>query len=389
MPMKTPEHHQIAVVHNHWIHYKDLLFRAMAARGLDFIALFTAGHSARRRDPGPPEHRAYPYWIAHDGPYETVRQFAIARKMWRALGPVRPSCVIISGWYDAAAWSAWLWSRAHRVPMILWAESNIFDRSRHAPLEAIKRIYARPFRAAHVYGRSNAEYLLKLGVPRDRIFTKRAVLDTGLFQPRPRTAPRPPYKTMIFVGRLSPEKNLHRLLLALGQVPQDAARPRLVLRIVGYGPLEQALRCQVARLALEPFVELRGAAAQRELPAIYSAADALVLPSTSEPWGLVVNEAMCCGLPVLVSNRCGCAADLVTPETGWTLDPTDVPQLASTLEWFAGVPPARLAEMGEAARAVACQYSPANCAAIVSESVRAVLASASARGPAFSCPAPQ
>ena len=387
--MKNLEPHPVAVVHNHWIHYKDLLFQAMASRDLDFIVLFTARQSSRRLERDPFQHCAYPYWIAHDGPYETVRQAAVARRVWRALGRVRPSCVIISGWYDAAAWSAWLWSRAHNVPMILWAESNAFDRSRHAPLEAIKRIYTRPFRAAHVYGRSNEEYLLKLGVPRDRIFTKRAVLDTGLFQPRPRPSPRPPAKTLVFVGRLSPEKNLHRLLLALGQVPQDAARPRLLLRIVGYGPLEQALRCEVARLALQPFVEFRGPAAQSDLPAIYSAADALVLPSTSEPWGLVVNEAMCCGLPVLVSNRCGCAADLVTPETGWMFDPTDVPRLASTLEWFAGVPPARLAQMGEAARALACQYSPANCAAIVSESILAVLASASAHTPAVSCPAPQ
>ena len=56
---------------------------------------------------------------------------------------------------------------------------------------------------------------------------------------------------------------------------------------------------------------------EEELASVYGGADAFVLPSLSEPWGLVVNEAMLCGLPVLVSTQCGCATDLAQPETGW------------------------------------------------------------------------
>jgi glycosyltransferase involved in cell wall biosynthesis len=356
-------------VHNHWIHYKDLLFRAMADRGLDFVVLFTALGSIHRLGHRP-EEGAYPFRIGHNAPYETVSPLSAATWVWRELERVRPACLIISGWYDAAGWAAWLWGRLHNVPMVLWAESNVFDRPRHAALEAVKRCYLKPFRAAHVYGRSNLEYLRQLGFPVDRIFTIRAVADTARFRPSTRPRQVTSAKKLLFVGRLAPEKNLDRLLVAMSRLVQDPAEPRLLLRIVGHGTLERELRALAAQLGLEPFVEFAGHASQSELPAIYASADGLVLPSISEPWGLVVNEAMCCGLPAIVSDRCGCAADLVNPETGWTFKPDDETGLAAILDEFADCLRERLAAMGAAARSLAVQYSPDRSAAIVAETIR-------------------
>jgi glycosyltransferase involved in cell wall biosynthesis len=365
------------VVHNHWIHYKDLLFRSMTVTGLDFIVLFTAASSAHRQEATGPAAGEYPSCVLNQGPYESISQFSMARRVWRALNRVRPSCVIISGWYDAAAWAAWAWALLHRVPMILWAESNHFDRRRRTPIEFLKRAYIRCFRAAHVYGRSNKDYLLRLGFPENRIFTKRAVLDTELFRPAAPRNRRGP-KVLLFVGRFAPEKNLERLLLAFRGVDQDDAFPRLVLRLIGYGPLESDLRALVSALRLDSVVEFRGPAAQPELPGLYAGADAIILASTSETWGLVVNEAMCCGLPALVSTRCGCAADLVDSRTGWTFDPDNVAHMMSVLECFAATPRDRLEEMGAAGRALAGEYSPDNCAAIVAQSLHMVLHQAGA-----------
>src|ERR1035441_6578083 len=93
------------------------------------------------------------------------------------------------------------------------------------------------------------------------------------------------------------------------------ARQELLLRIVGYGPLEGSLRLKAESLGLNDIVQFAGPRKHSQLPEVYHSADVLLLPSTSEPWGLTVNESMLCGLPAIVSQRCGCARDLVNPGT--------------------------------------------------------------------------
>jgi 1,2-diacylglycerol 3-alpha-glucosyltransferase len=96
--------------------------------------------------------------------------------------------------------------------------------------------------------------------------------------------------------------------------------------------LRSALQSQITTLGLDDFVHLPGFQQYPDLPAYYGLAGAFIHASTTEQWGLVVNEAMACGLPVLVSNRCGCAPDLVQEgKNGYTFDPTNVAQLASLL----------------------------------------------------------
>ena len=89
-------HHEIAIIHNHPIHYQDLLFDALAARGVDFLVLYSAGASSRRFLP--PRNHAYPSFIAQSGPYEAVCRISCARRIWGALDHIRPSCLIVSGW---------------------------------------------------------------------------------------------------------------------------------------------------------------------------------------------------------------------------------------------------------------------------------------------------
>jgi len=375
-----------AIIHNYPIHYEHLLFRELKRQGLDFVVLFTAAGSKNRIETLALSQDIYRFRIGFRGPYERHPRLPTFRFIWGSLSELTPEVVVISGWYDVAAWAAWYWAERYGRPRILWAESNRFDRPRHFWSELPKRLFVRGCAAANVYGVSNLEYLTWLGMPGERIFTKRAVADVERFVGAAVVPEhRPAHKVVLYVGRFSPEKNLEFLLRAFVRLSQDPTRPKLMLAMAGYGPLEGKLRGMVDALGLQGLVEFWGSKRQEELPAVYRRADALVLPSVREPWGLVVLEAMLCGLPVLVSARCGCARDLVTAETGWVFSPCDEARLACLLEAVADLPREKLQQMGSAGRALARQYSPENCARIVIATIQKVLEEKSARSCSSAC----
>ena len=104
------------------------------------------------------------------------------------------------------------------------------------------------------------------------------------------------------------------------------------LVIIGDGKLKNALTALRDKLGLREHVLLPGAKSYGELPSYYGLASAFIHTSTTEQWGLVVNEAMAAGLPVLVSERCGCAQDLVVPGlNGLRFDPHDVTAIAKAM----------------------------------------------------------
>lgn len=365
----------VAIIHNHPIHYKHLLFNELARLGVKFEVLFSAPSSAVRLEvPQPTEY------IARYGSRKTYEETKVAAKVffvWKALNRLRPTVVIISGYYDAASWTAWFWARCNCVPKIVWAESNRFDHRRYWPVETLKRYFIRNCEAANVYGTTNAEYLQDLGMPPSRIWTKRATVDTELFKLVDRPPKRGSVRVLLFVGRFSQEKNIPFLLRAFAALRDESPTPRLLLRLVGYGPLESHLRTVCAELNLDATVEFRGPLSQKELPAIYHDADALVLPSLHETWGLVVLEAMACGLPVLVSRRCGCAKDVVTAETGWMFSPHKQSELTEAIRALSRTPEGELREMGIRASQLAAQYSPRHAADVVADTITSVLQAAS------------
>jgi glycosyltransferase involved in cell wall biosynthesis len=128
------------------------------------------------------------------------------------------------------------------------------------------------------------------------------------------------------------------------------------LVLLGDGPLRDTVDTQLSTLNLHGHVHLPGFKQYPDLPAYYGLAGAFVHASAVEQWGLVVNEAMASGLPVLVSNRCGCAQDLVRDgENGFTFDPYDVEELAQKMFRLAtfGI---RLSIMGQASRRIIADW---------------------------------
>jgi 1,2-diacylglycerol 3-alpha-glucosyltransferase len=362
---------KVTIVHNHPIHYKHLLFTELQKFGLDFDVIFQGGQSAIRHENIELSDRLYRSHIAYRGPYETAPFLTRAWFTWKKMAELRPDVSVISGYYAIECWVAWTWAKLHRRPIVLWYESNEFDYRRYWPLEILKAIFIKGCTAAHVYGRTNRAYLVKLGMPPERIDIKRAVVDVDRFaltrERRPLNGRRP--LQLLYVGRLAPEKNLHFLLRAFARYVKQAATPEIQLVLAGSGPCEASLKAEAEALQIAGLVAFNSYTPQKELGKFYENADFFILPSTREPWGLVALEAMLARLPVLISTQCGCAEDVVNEETGWKFSPWDEEALARLLLELPSLTSERLQAMGEAAYSLAKEYSAANCAAIIMNSL--------------------
>lgn len=133
---------------------------------------------------------------------------------------------------------------------------------------------------------------------------------------------------ILYSGRLIEKKNILSLVKAIGKLKEY----KIKFVITGGGELEEeiCLACEKENInfLITGFINN-----QKELFKHYFMADMLVLPSVDEPWGLVVNEAMVAGLPVVVSNICGCSLDLVVEEeNGYTVDPLDISDIKNKIE---------------------------------------------------------
>jgi len=164
--------------------------------------------------------------------------------------------------------------------------------------------------------------------------------------------------------------------------PQDALQafaranvPGSYLVMVGDGPLAQSLREEATKLGIEDRVRFIGLVKYSRLPEVYAASDVLVFPSEHEPYGLPVNEAMICGVPVIVSDRVGAGYDLVTEgETGFVYQSGDVDRLTEILSEVLSHRE-KSKRIGEAARGRLEMWSPRENAETTIEAVEAAMMS--------------
>ncbi len=146
------------------------------------------------------------------------------------------------------------------------------------------------------------------------------------------------------------------------------------LILLGDGPLRPDLCRLISDLSLHDSVALPGFKQYPDLPTYYGLASAFIHASTTEQWGLVVNEAMASGLPVLVSNRCGCARDLVQEGmNGFTFDPLDVNGLAELMLNMSAFQPFRLSAFGDASRRIITDWGPQRFALGLQQAVETAL----------------
>jgi len=269
-----------------------------------------------------------------------------------------PDVVHVTGW----AWHSHLTAlRAFPrlgVPTLFRGDSHLLDREPPGPRRWIKRlVLSQVFQwpaAFLVVGAANRAYYERFGVASDRLIPCPHSIDVGRFAEPAEELERqaaawrrelgiaPGRRVLLFAGKFERGKRPIELMKAV----QALGDPNPMLIVVGNGELETGVQAMAAadpeRFRVLPFQN------QSRMPVVYRLGDLFVLPSVRETWGLAVNEAMACGRPVLVSDRAGCALDVVNRSCGAVFDPLDPGALVRSLSRMTS-DAERLRHMGRAA----------------------------------------
>ncbi|MDR1988973.1 MAG: glycosyltransferase family 4 protein [Acidobacteriaceae bacterium] len=330
---------RLAIVTSHPIQYQAPWFRALAAQ-IDLEIFFChrqddkgqadAGYGTAFEWDVPLLDGYRHTWLKNVSRQPNVFSFrgCDTPEIGTRLAEGRFDACILNGWYLKSHLQAILACRRLGLPVFIRGDSQ---RATDRPLllRALKYPFYRTLLnsvTGHLYvGEANRQYLLHYGVPSSRLWFVPHSVDDRRFREaaafarqhgktdeiRRRLSLPPDARIALFVGRLVAKKRPEDFIRALAHL----STTHVVGVIVGSGPLQPDLE----RLATECGVPVTfaGFANQSELPAYYAAAHILVLPSDSgETWGLVANEALACGTPIVVSDQTGCSRDLIEPDTG-------------------------------------------------------------------------
>jgi glycosyltransferase involved in cell wall biosynthesis len=294
----------------------------------------------------------------------------LARSLHRRLDALSPAIVCINGWSVGGCIASLDWCLRQRVPVVLFSDSSEHDEPRRWWKEAIKGRIVRLCSAALIAGKSHRRYVEKLGMPAERIFDGYDVVDNAHFvagadaarcqDASLRASLGLPANYFIACSRFEAKKNLLGMLDAYAIYRQKAGAGCWPLIILGDGPQceREALEARRRQLGLDDDVQLPGFKSYRELPIYYGLARAFLHLSTVDQWALVVNEAMASGLPVIVSRRCGSAAELVIDGVnGFTVEPDDHVGIADAMVQIATGGERRRA-MGQESRRIIAGWGP-------------------------------
>ena len=296
------------------------------------------------------------------GTLEQIPPGTICRELVAYLDTKTPDVVAICGYERPEMRAALKWANTRRKIAVLMSESKRDDAPRARWKEAIKRRIVSKFDAALVGGAPHQSYLESLGLPKNRIFRGYDVVDNAGFAARTEfhRAQSAPIETPYFlaVNRFIARKNLARVVEAWAKYRAAARGEAWDLVLCGAGEEEDNLR-EIARATGLAGVHFPGFAQEDEVSRWMAGAGAFVHASLQEQWGLVVNEAMACGLPILLSQTCGCAGELLEQgRNGWSFDPCETDDLSARMAQMAGAGDQRRREMGAASREIIAHWGP-------------------------------
>lgn len=323
-----------------WSNYKGAVFshlHELADDGPVDIRFFQVSETRSDRVGTPVDltYHRYPYRLLFNGDYNRIPKARLFWRVFRETFESRAAMVLLGGYGLPEHWVQAFAARLSGKAVGLFCDSTLRDHKQTLIKSVLKRLFFSLCQVTFCYGERSAELARFYGVPDSRVIypiaaaaLPRDYKADDIVDLRRRS--RPSEARLLYVGRLSVEKNLFIALRAFVEVRKFY--PSAVFRIVGSGPQDAALRSAAAELRLSESVQFVGSKSGDALFAEYAAATCLVLPSRSEPWGLVVNEALSYGCPAVVTEACGCAPELIVDgETGYVTSSEDLSQMAASL----------------------------------------------------------
>lgn len=339
---------RLVIATTHPIQYQAPVFRELARR-FDLTVLFLLRQTPQGQAAGGfsvefewdiPLLNGYHHVFANNiakHPSTHQRKGIVLQDHEALLAGLRPEVVMTLGWFPAGYSQVINWAKRQSVPLVCRGESNLMSgRSllkRAAKFFYFRRLFAQ-FRSFAVIGRRNHEFYRHYGVPEAKLHFAPYAVDTHFFEThfrehRPLTRKPGPWR-IGFAGKLIPKK---RPLDLVAAVARSRHQGRIQLVIIGDGPLRGEM--EASAKANQVPIDFRGFLNQSQIVSKgYADLDALVLPSGEyETWGLVINEAMTGGIPVIVSDRVGCAPDLVSEDrTGYEFPSANVAGLTQAMD---------------------------------------------------------
>ncbi len=290
--------------------------------------------------------RSLPFELVTAFPGEVVERLSFWRVFFRArrlFSELNLDVCILPSYWPKQSLATFLAAKSLGIRTVMMNESHACTARATGAAAQVKRLLVKAFDAALVGGQPQKRYFASLGLPAEKIFTGYDAVDNQYFAEKAsavrsdaarwRTKYDLPDRFFLSLGRFVAKKNLPTLIKAYRQLLTQQTGCPVHLVMVGSGEEAAGLRALCAELQLPvydkseaggkisivqapttaPGVHFYGFRQIDENPLFYALAEAFILPSSWEEWGLVVNEAMACSLPVVVSETVGCAEDLLVP----------------------------------------------------------------------------
>jgi len=370
---------KVVIVHNIISPYKVYLFNALNFVLEDFTVIFIADTEKIRKWKIDRAELKFKHEILFNSNIEDINQFKLNIRLFQTLNRINPDVIIIDGYSYIYNWIGMIWGRIRQRKLVLWSSSTYLDQTKFFFKELAKKLFVSMFDVANTYSLKGKDYLVHLGMDKQKIFVTGNITDNDYYSNECEK-----YKNIesdirqefafanhnfLYVGRFSCEKNVFVLLEAFNDLVLSDKRYDWGLVLIGDGPQEKDVITFIKEHNLTKYIKLVGFHQKQEICKFYAVCDVLVLPSLSETWGIVANEAMSCGLALVVSKQCGCYPDIVKDGVnGYSFDPNRSCELRNLLEKFTSNH-AGLDELKRGSLKIIQNYTPEIAADIIKHTI--------------------
>lgn len=356
--MKHPKKIRIAVVNSHPIQYFAPLYAYLnASEDFEITALYCSDFSLRgAKDPGFGQNVAWDLdllsgyravFLGERAKTRTPGGFwsLVCPEVWREVRSGRYDALILHGHNYAVNLLALLAAKTAGVKVFMRGDTHLGLQHSGLKQQLRRSLLNLLYRACDrclAIGTANQAFYRAMGVPASKIVTVPFTVDNERFIAAARLSDQErrdllqslgadiDKPVVLYASKFQRRKHPDDLLKAVARLQERGVQCSVLM--VGSGEMQTELQQLVTQLNL-PDVHFTGFINQSDLPRIYGASDIFVLPSENEPWGLIVNEVMCAGLPVVIADEVGCVPDLIVEgDNGFLFKAGDVDDLARRIE---------------------------------------------------------